>query len=100
ILSLRVFAPGAAAGAEPLQSGTIEVRGDSAYIDLGTATQRNKQTLAAKAGALPLGNSSVLHAPLLAAYAHQRNRASIDVFLTAGAQTLPASVIQVADTTV
>ena len=100
ILTLRLFAPGAAAGAEPLQSGTIEVRGDSAYIDLGTATQRNKQTLAAKAGALPLVNSSVLHAALLASYARLKSRASIDVFLTAGAQTLPAGVTQVGDTTV
>ena len=100
ILSMRIFAPAAAAGAEPLQFGTVEVRGDSAYVDFATGTQHQKQAIATKAGALPLVNASVLHAGLLAIHARQTNAASFNVFLTSGAQTLPVSVTQAADTTV
>ncbi len=99
-LGLKVFAAGAAADATPLQSGTIEVRGDSAYIDIGTATQRVKQALASKAGALPLVNASVLHAALLSTIAHNRNQSTLQVFLTSGGQTLPATIAQSGDTTV
>ncbi len=100
ILSLRIFAPNAAVGAEPLQSGSIEMRGDSAHVDFATGTQRTQQAIASKAGAVPLVNASVLHATLLATHARQAGIASINVLLTSGAQTLPASVAQVADTTV
>ena len=99
-LSLKVFAPGAAADATPLQSGTIEVRGDSAYIDLGSATQRAKQAVATKAGAMALVNASVLHAALLSTIAHNRNTSTIQIFLSSGGQTLPATVTQAGDTTV
>lgn len=100
MLTMRIFAPGATATAEPLQSGTIEVRGDSVYVDFATGTQRRQQAIATKAGALPLVNASVLHAALLASHARLTKVATIDVFLASGAQTLPAGVSQVADTTV
>lgn len=96
VLTLKVFGP---ASPDPLQSGTIDVRGDSAYVDLASATQRTKQTLATKAGAMPLVNASVLHAALLASYARLGKRPTIDVFLTSGGQTLAASVTTVGDTT-
>jgi dienelactone hydrolase len=99
-LTMRLFAPGAAIDAAPLQSGTIEVRGDSAYVDFGSVTQRTKQAIATKVGALPLVNSSVLHAALLSSHARNRQLTTVQMFLTSGAQTLPASVTQVGDTTV
>jgi dienelactone hydrolase len=100
ILSLKLFAPGAAVDATPVQSGTVDVRGDTAFVDLGTATQRAKQSIPTKAGALPLINASVLQAALLSRYARNRQLSTFNVFLTSGAQTLPVTLAQVGDTLV
>ena len=100
VLTLRIFAPGAAADATPLQSGTIAMRADSAYIDLASGTQRVKQTLPSKPGAFALVNASVLHAALLASQARLSKVSTINIFLTSGAQTLAATVAQSGDTTI
>lgn len=100
LLTLRIFAPAAAADAQPLQSGTIDIRGDSAYVDLASGTQRIKQAFLSKSGAFALVNSSVLHAVLLASHARSVRANSINVFLTSGAQTIPAAISQSGDTTV
>jgi dipeptidyl aminopeptidase/acylaminoacyl peptidase len=99
-LGMKVFAAGAAADAAPLQSGSVDIRGDSAYVDFGTATQRTKQAIATKTGAFPLVNASVLHASLFAAYARNSQRSTLDMFLTSGAQTLPVTIKLVGDTSV
>ena len=99
ILTMRVFAPGADAGATPVQSGTVEPRGDSVYVDFIGGTQRTKQGIGSKAGALPLVNASVLHAALMAMYAHRAQLSTVNVVLTSGAQTLVGTVGQSGDTT-
>ncbi len=100
VLTLRIFAPGAVADAPPLQSGTIEMRGDSAFVDLSSGTQRVKQAILSKPGGVPLVNASVLHATLLAAHARRIKATTLNVFLTSGAQTIAATVAQSGDTTI
>ncbi len=96
VLTLKIFA---ATSPDPLQSGTVDIRGDSAYVDFASATQRTKQAMSTKAGATPLVNASVLHAALLASYARLGKQPSIEVFLTSGGQTFTATVATVGDTT-
>lgn len=100
VLTLRVFAPGAPADAPPVQQGTAETRNDSVYVDFTGGTQRTKQAIASKAGALPLINASVLHAALLTSYAQRAKMEQIDLFLTSGAQTVQGMVMRAGDTTV
>lgn len=100
VLTMRVFAPGAAATAAPLQSGTVETRGDSVAVDFLGGAQRTKQTLASKTRAFPLVNASVLHAALLVSYAQMTKQTSVNMFLTSGAQTLTGTIARQADTTV
>lgn len=100
MLTLRVFAPGAAFDEPPLQFGTAETRGDSVFVDFTGGSQRTATGIASKAGAFPLVNASVLHASLLASYARQARRDSLNMFLTSGAQTIAASVSAHGDTTV
>lgn len=99
VLTLRVFAPGAAPDATPVQQGTAETRNDSVYVDFVGGSQRTKQAVASKAGAFPLVNASVLHAALLAAYAQRAKLEHIELFLTSGAQTVPGMISRAGDTT-
>lgn len=99
-LNLKVFAPGGAPGAAPLQTGSVQMRGDSAFIDFMASTQRTKQAVPSKVGALPLVNASVLHAALLAAQARLKQLSALNVFLTSGAMTIAGTVAQAGDTTV
>ena len=100
MLTMRVFAPDADAKAAPVQSGTVQMRGDSAYIDFIGGTQHVAQAMATKAGAYALVNTSVLHAALLAARAKILKLKTFDLFLTSGAQTLPGLITYAGDTTV
>ena len=100
VLTMRMFAPNAAADATPLQTGTVDVRGDSAFVDFSGGGQTIKRGIATTTGAMPLVNASVLHATLLAAHARLTNSGTLSVFLTSGAQTMQATVSQSADTTV
>ncbi|MBL0173226.1 MAG: alpha/beta fold hydrolase [Gemmatimonadaceae bacterium] len=100
MLSMDIFAPGAADNAKALQSGTIVMTGDSAFVDFTSATQRTKQALPSKSGAFPLVNASVLHAALIAAHARTSKIGTINIFLTSGAQTMAATVSQSGDTTI
>ena len=99
-LAIKVFAPGAADNAAPVQSGTIDMRGDSAFVDFASGTQRIKQAIASKSNALALANLSVIHTTVLAAYARSASLSALNVFLSSGAQTLAATVAQAGDTTV
>ncbi len=99
-LAMKVFAPGGAANAAPVQTGTIDVRGDSAYVDFIGGTQRMKQAIPSKNNAHAVVNASVLHTTLLAAYARAASLSALNVFLSAGAQTIPATIAQAGDTTV
>lgn len=98
ILTMKVYTPGSAAEAAPIQQLTIEMRGDTAVIVFAGATPRT-QTFPSKVGALPLINASVLHAALLASYARRTNASTLNLFLTAGAQTMPATISMLGDTT-
>ena len=91
-LTVRRFAVGAAASALPRQSHTYEVIGDSAYVDLGTTRRR---AIVSQTGARPLVIESAVQAAVLVSYARTRQLATIDVFLTESARTLPATVAEV-----
>lgn len=91
-LTMRVFAPGAAAGAAPQQQFIFRSRGDSVVGEITAGGQTRTQLFASKAGAVPIIPSSVLHTALLAQYARSMSLSTLPVFITAGAQTMDAGV--------
>jgi hypothetical protein len=97
VLSLQVFAPNSDATEAPLQNATVTIVGDSAIAEIATRTQKQTQRLASRSGAVALVNSSVLHAALLASYARLGNRTSLDIFLSSGGTTVPATVGVIGD---
>jgi pimeloyl-ACP methyl ester carboxylesterase len=99
-LTLQVFAAGADASAAPLQVASFTQRGDSIAAELGARGAMRPQLFASKVGAVPLINNSVLQAALMAQYARSLGRTTLPVFLTAGAQTLDATVAFAGDTSV
>lgn len=99
-LALRAYAPGSADGMPPIQSGIVRVDGDSARIEFTTGGTTRRQTAATRPGAIPLVNSSVVHAALIGARAMQAGKASVDLFLSSGGQTVAATVTARGDTMV
>lgn len=100
VLTIKAFAPGAAASAAPLQQVTAETRGDSVVIELGATAARTRQIIGSRPGALPLVNASVLHAVLLASHARLKGVGAVNVFLTSGGATVVGTLAQAGDTTV
>jgi hypothetical protein len=100
VLSVKVFAPGAAANSPPAQQGTIRITGDSAYVDFTAGTRTQKQTMAVPRDAVTLVNASVLHAALIGARVARMGETSVSVFLASGGQVIPATVATHGDTVV
>lgn len=98
-LTLNVFAPGSAADAAPLQVASFVAQGDSMAAELGARGAMRPQRFASKAGAVPLLNTSLLQTTLMTVVARESGRSTLPVFLTAGAQTLEATVSSRDDTT-
>ena len=98
-LALRVFAPGAANDAAPVQQFVFVVRGDSVVIEQMAGGTMQTQSVAAKPGTLVLIGSSVLHISLLANHARALGKGSLPVLNAAGGQSLEASVAFTGDTT-
>ena len=92
-MTLAIFAPGAAAGAPPMQQVQMSVVGDSAMamITAGSAPPR-AQNIASRAGAQPILNQSFAVYEVLIAAARRRHVATDTayVLLTTGGLTLPA----------
>jgi len=99
-LTLSVFAAGSAADAAPLQVASFVARGDSMAAEIGARGAMRPQLFPSKAGAVPLVNSSLLHAALLTVVARETQRSTLPVFLTSGAQTLDAAITVADDSTV
>ncbi len=99
-LRMRVFTADAAPDAPPMQIAAFEVRGDSVYLDVQAGERSVTRALASQAGALPMVNTSVIHAAVLASGAAITGRSALAVFLTSGAQTIVGTVTKRADTVV
>jgi len=99
-LAMRVYPPGAAAGAPPQQQVGFAVRGDSVSIQLGAGTMGRTQVVGSRAGAVVLVGNSVIHSALVAQHARVMQRTTLPVFLTGGGQTVDATIQVIADTTV
>ena len=99
-LTLTVFAPGSGADAAPLQIASFLSQGDSIAAEIGARGAMRPQMFAAKAGAVPLLNSSLLHASLLTVLARETGRSTLPVFLTAGARVIDATVTFRGDTSI
>ncbi len=97
-LQLKVFAPGAAESATPVQTGAFTVQGDSVSVNVAAGAQTINQRAATRAGAQPLVNASVLHAAFMASYALRMKQDSVPLFLTSGAQTVVGAVLLRGDT--
>ncbi len=99
-LTLRVFAPGAAESASPVQQFVFRPRGDSMAVDITANGQSRTQVVASKANAVPLMGQSVLHAALMAQYARSVGLTTLPVFMTSGGQSLEANVQFTGDSSV
>ena len=99
-LSLRAYASGSVAGTAPLQDAHIRIEGDSAYADISGGASKVTKALPTKRGAVVLVNSSLVQAALIGARAARMNQPSVDLFLSSGAQTIPATVTARGDTIV
>jgi alpha-beta hydrolase superfamily lysophospholipase len=97
-LSLKNFAPGAAANSAPTQEGTLRITGDSARLLFTSGTRSQTQTIAAAPGAIALVNASVLHAALIGANAAARGQSTVQLLLTSGGQNVPATIVKRGDT--
>ncbi len=99
-LTMRVFAPGAAADATPAQRIVLSARGDSLYIEqtAGGTTRTVARPIAP--GTVSLIGNSVIHASLLANYARSAGKATLSVFNAAGGQTMQATITFAGDTSV
>jgi pimeloyl-ACP methyl ester carboxylesterase len=97
-LTMNIFAANAAAGAAPLQVAIFTPRADSMVAEIGTPGAMRTQMFAAKTGAVPLVNTSVLHAALLSQLARSQSLSTMPIFLTSGARTLDASIVFQGDT--
>ncbi|MBL0938483.1 MAG: alpha/beta fold hydrolase [Gemmatimonadaceae bacterium] len=91
VLTLRVFAPGSADGAAPLQSFVIAGKGDSMIVDMSGNGQSQRQAVLSKAGAVALVGQSVVHASLVSQYAKRHQLTTLSAFMTSGGQTMDAT---------
>ena len=98
-LTLEVFAAGSPAGAVPLQVASFVPRGDSMAVEVGSRGAMRPQVVPARAGAVALINSSLLHSALLSQLARETGRATMPLLLTQGAQLLEATFVRSGDTT-
>lgn len=99
-LTLTVMAAGADAGAPPLQVASFLPRGDSMVVEMGPRGAMRPQIAPARAGSMPLVNTSVLHMALLAQLARSEGRATLPMFLTSGGTTFDATIQFTGDTAI
>jgi len=90
-LTLKVFAPGAAADAAPVQEFVFTPSGDSVIVSITQGGRRQQQVARSKPGAVPVMGRSVLHTAVLTAEARRLQRATAPLFMTSGGQTMDAS---------
>jgi len=90
-LTLKVFAPGAAADAAPVQEFVFTPSGDSVIVSITQGGRSQQQVARSKPGALPVMGRSVLHTVLLTAEARRLQRTTAPMFMTSGGQTMDAS---------
>jgi pimeloyl-ACP methyl ester carboxylesterase len=98
-LTMRVYAPGAAAGAAPLQEVVFAVRGDSARIEQVAGGKSATTMMAVKPGTVVIIGTSVLHASFIANYARGAGKTAVSALNAAGGQMLDASIATSGDTT-
>jgi uncharacterized protein len=89
-LTLKVFAPGAAADAAPVQEFVFTPSGDSVIVGITQGGRSQQQVARSKPGALPVMGRSVLHTVLLTAEARRLQRTTAPMFMTSGGQTMDA----------
>lgn len=90
-LTLKVYAPGAAADAAPVQEFVFTPSGDSVIVGITQGGRSQQQVARSKPGALPVMGRSVLHTVLLTAEARRLQRTTAPMFMTSGGQTMDAS---------
>lgn len=97
-LRFAVFAPNAADGAAPQQSGSVTFHGDSAILNISAAGQTRRIPVAVPPGTMPLANNDFVVAERLVARARAvgGDTVSIPVFLLANAQVAAVTVTRAA----
>ncbi len=98
-LSMRVYAPGAATGAAPLQQLIFSVRGDSARIEQTAGGKSAATMMAVKPGTVVVIGTSLLHLSFIAHYARSAGKTSLSALNSAGGQMLDVSIASAGDTT-
>lgn len=97
-LTIRGFAPGAAAADAPAQQFNFAVHGDSVQIEQLVGGNTRSQALGVKSGTVAVVGSSVLHLAVIANYARASGRTTLPVFNVAGGQQSEATVAVAGDT--
>ncbi len=98
-LTMRTYAPGAAAAAAPLQQVVFAIRGDSARIEQSAGGKSGTTMMAVKPGTVVIIGTSVLHASFVANYARRAGKSALSALNAAGGQMLDASIASIGDTT-
>lgn len=95
------YAATASAGAAPMQSLTLRVVGDSAFVDVNSNGSTNTtQRLPLPVGTEWMLNTSMLHTDVLASLALLRNQTEVRVVLAQGGQQTSLTLRALGDTTV
>lgn len=98
-LTLKVFAPGAAETAAPLQQFAFTPRNDSMVVQITAAGGAVRTDVAAtKAGAYPLMGQSLAHWAFMTQVARTTGQLAFPAFMTSGGQTFDATVRLAGDT--
>jgi dienelactone hydrolase len=89
-----VFGPAASPDAAPLQSGSVTLRGDSAYLEMRTGGATRPMQVATRSGAMPLMNNDFVAMEQMVRIARARGVRSLTLplFALAGAVTVDGTL--------
>ena len=89
-----VFGPAASPDAAPLQSGSVTLRGDSAYLEMRTGGATRPMQVATRSGAMPLMNNDFVAMEQMVRIARARGVRSLTLplFALAGAVTIDGTL--------